>query len=141
MELAFLVHRQWAPYAKWREASFRTLPSAAALAGPLQTLVSADSWQDRERAAAEAADLLLRVQREGGLPSPEAAAGMFWNRPYRTIDEQVTTLLMADVTDETLLRLPAGVGSVGQWIDCDPVLSKPENRAAAAAAFEAWLTA
>ncbi|SRR6266702_4016220 len=37
ISLAFLLHQQWRPYEKWREAMFARLPCAAELSGPLET--------------------------------------------------------------------------------------------------------
>jgi len=133
MELAYLVHRCWAPYAKWREA---LLPAREALAGPLGTLVGAADWRDRERAVLDAAELLLKVQREYGRPGPESAAARFYDRPYWTIDDQVPSSLLAEVSDAELRALPHGVGGVGQWVDCDPLLSKPSLRAAVATVYD-----
>ena len=135
--LAFLVHRQWMPYAKWREARLRTLPDADRLCGLLTAAVTANPWQAREQAIAEAAEMLLDVQRARGLPGPEHAIGGFFNRPFRTVNESVVRLLMAEVIDERLHKLP-GVGGVDQWIDADEVLSNPSLRASAAVAYRAW---
>ncbi|NUR73092.1 MAG: DUF4037 domain-containing protein [Hamadaea sp.] len=126
MELSYLVHRKWAPYAKWREAR---LPARDELAPALNTLLTADDWRDRERAVLDAAELLLKVQRDYGRPGPETAAARFYDRPQWTIDEQVPFSLLAEVTDEGLRKLPYGMGSVGQWADCDSLLSNPDNRA------------
>jgi hypothetical protein len=138
--LAFLVHRQWMPYAKWREARLRTLPDAGQLCELLTLAVVGNPWQEREQAIADAAEALLDVQRARGLPAPEQAVGRFFDRPFRTVNESVVRLLMADVADDRLHKLPS-VGGADQWIDSDEVLSNPPLRARAAVAYQAWLDA
>jgi len=133
MELAYLVHRRWAPYAKWREA---LLPAKESLTGPLERLLGAEDWRDRERAVLDAAELLLKVQREYGRPGPATAAARFYDRPYWTIDEQVPFSLLAEVTAAELTSLPFGMGAVGQWVDCDSLLSNPANRAKLAEVYD-----
>lgn len=139
VHLAFLVHRAWMPYAKWREARFRTLPDADRLGGLFAAALDAPAWPAREQAITDAAELLLAAQRDRGRPAPDQAAGAFYDRPFRTINESVVRLLLADVADERLRRLP-GVGGVDQWIDSDSVLSDPSLRSAASAVYAAWLT-
>jgi hypothetical protein len=66
----FLLHRQWEPYDKWREA---TLPGAADLAGPLRAAVTGADWWDREAGLAAGIELLMAVQRRRCLPAPDPA--------------------------------------------------------------------
>ncbi|NUO60161.1 MAG: DUF4037 domain-containing protein [Hamadaea sp.] len=133
MELSYLVHRRWAPYAKWREA---LLPAKETLAEPLSRLLSAADWRVREQAVLDAAELLLKVQRENGRPGPETATARFFDRPFRTIADEVPFSLLAEVTDPGLKAIPYGVGAVGQWVDSDPLLSNPDNRAKLAAIYD-----
>jgi hypothetical protein len=140
VRLAFLVHRQWMPYAKWREARLRTLPGADRLCILLAAALGASSWQDREQALADAAELLLAIQRGRGLPAPDHAVGPFFDRPFRTVNESVVRLLLEDVADDRLRRLP-GVGGAEHWIDNDEVLADPSLRAASLAAYRTWLGA
>jgi hypothetical protein len=136
--LAFALSRRWAPYRKWRGTVFRTLPVAAALSGFLGTAVSASGWRERESALAAAAEALLDVQRELGLPAPERAVIPFWDRPYRTIDQAVQEGLLADITDPDVARLPPLVGSIEQWADSVDMLASPGRRRELRAAYLAW---
>lgn len=136
--LAFLVRRQWMPYAKWREARLRTLPDADRLCDLFAAALDAVAWQAREQAVADAAELILGAQRERGLPAPSAAVVDFYDRPFRTIDDAVVRLLLDRIGDSRLRRLPLA-GGADLWIDSDSVLSNPELRAAAAGAYRAWL--
>jgi hypothetical protein len=138
--LAFALSRRWAPYDKWRGTVFRSLPVAARL-GSLLDAVAAPGWRERESALAAACEVLVDVQRERGLPAPEAAVIPFWSRPYRMVDEAVPRGLLAGITDPEVARLPAAVGSIEQWVDSVDVLSYPGRRAALQAAYRAWADA
>jgi len=138
MWLAFALSRRWPPYPKWRGRAFLSLPAAADLAGPLTAAATAPDWRDREDGLAGACELLLRAQRARGLPAPAPAVISFWDRPYRTVGGAVIESLLADITDPQLAGLPAGVGSIEQWVSNVDVLAKPDRRAALQAAYRAW---
>jgi Domain of unknown function (DUF4037) len=141
MSLAFLVHRQWRPYEKWREAMFTRLPSAAELSGPLEAAATAADWHEREAAMATAIEVLLAVQRGQGLPTPAAGVVQFFDRPYRTVAGEIADRLLAAVTDPLLSGLAVRAGSVDQWIDSVDVLSDPARRAVLTAVYREWLDA
>ena len=138
MSLAFVLSRRWAPYAKWRGTVFATLPVAASLSGLLDAAATRPDWRDREGALAAAAEALLGVQRDRGLPAPDGAVIAFWDRPYRAIDPAVPAGLLAGITDADVARLPPGVGSIEQWANSVDVLSSPGRRSALRAAYQAW---
>jgi hypothetical protein len=139
MSLAFLLHRRWEPYEKWREALFARLPSADELACPLLTAVSAPGWADREAALAAAVETLAGVQRRAGLPVPDPVVVKFWDRPYQTVNGALQDLLLAQISDPELARLEVRGGSVAQWTDSVDVLAAPGRRAALAAVYRDWL--
>lgn|GEM_PF-998791 len=99
--LAFSLSRRWAPYAKWRGTAFRSLPVAARL-GPQLDAAAAPGWRERENALATACEVLLSIQREQGHPAPGSAVIPFFDRPYRTVDQQVPQGLIAAITDPML---------------------------------------
>ena len=134
--LAFALSRRWAPYAKWRGTVFRSLPVAARL-GPLLDAAAAPAWRERENGLTSACHVLLSIQRERGLPTPEPAVIPFFDRPYRTLDGAVPRELVDRITDPDVTRLPPLVGSIEQWVDSVDVLSSPGRRAALQAAYRA----
>ena len=136
--LAFALSRRWAPYAKWRGTVFRSLPVAVRL-GPLLDATAAPQWREREHALTSACDVLMSIQRERGLPTPEFAVIPFFDRPYRTLDRAVPQELLDGITDPDVTRLPPMVGSIEQWVDSTDVLSSPGRRAALQAAYRAWV--
>jgi hypothetical protein len=138
MWLAFALSRRWAPYAKWRGAAFQALPMAASLAGHLEKAVAAPGWRDRESGLASACEVLLSAQRNSGLPATATAVTPFWDRPYRGIDAALPRALLSGITDPAVRGLPAGVGSIEQWIDNIDILAHPARRREFAAAYRAW---
>jgi hypothetical protein len=140
IRLAFLLHRQWEPYDKWRGALFERLPTAATLTPHLDAAITADDWRQRESALAAAAERLADVQRSRGLPTPAVAVIPFFNRPYRTVTDELAGRLLHDVTDPALRALPL-IGSLSQWVDSVDVLADATNRAIVATAYRAWLGA
>jgi hypothetical protein len=138
ISLAFLLHRQWQPYEKWREALFARLPGAAELSGQLRLAVAADGWAERELALAVAIGMLATAQRLAGLPTPDAPVTRFFDRPYRTVHDDTARLLLAGITDPALARLAVRAGSVAQWADSVDVLSDAGRRAALVAVYQDW---
>jgi Domain of unknown function (DUF4037) len=140
MWLAFALSRRWPPYAKWRGVTFRSLPIAASLAGHLDTATAAPGWRDRESGLAHACEVLLSTQRDSGLPAPGLAVTPFWDRPYRAVDPALPQALLSGITDPAVSRLPAGIGSIEQWIGNTDILAHPARRAEFAAVYRAWGT-
>jgi hypothetical protein len=141
VSLAFALSRRWAPYAKWRGTVFRSLPVAARLGVLLEAAVVAPGWRERESALAATCEVLLDIQRERGLPTPESAVVPFWDRPYRTVDLAVPQTLLDAITDPEVARLPPMIGSIEQWVDGVDVLSNPDRRPALRTAYRAWIDA
>jgi hypothetical protein len=130
MWLAFALSRQWPPYRKWRGTAFKALPVAADLANPLAVATTASGWRQREDGLAAAIEILVGLQQALGLPAPASGVTGFFDRPYRTLNDQVQQGLLAGVTDPEVAALPRGVGPVERWSDNVDVLSSPGRRAA-----------
>ncbi|MBO2450416.1 DUF4037 domain-containing protein [Actinomadura barringtoniae] len=123
VHLAFVLCRRWPPYPKWRGTVFAQLPVSL----PVETVMSAPTWQEREAALAEAAEELLNLQRER-LPAPDKATIPFFNRPYRTTTNEIPEMLLADIEDPHIRSLPL-IGSVEQWADNVKALTDATRRA------------
>jgi hypothetical protein len=141
MHLAFLTGRRWMPYRKWRGTVFASLPAAAHLSGLLASAVTAPAWKDREDALAAAAAEVLAAQRARGLPVTDTATVPFWDRPYRTVPDELPARLLSGISDPWLASLPAELGSLEQWADSHQILAQPHRRAALQAAYRAVVAA
>ncbi|GAB7189444.1 DUF4037 domain-containing protein [Kineococcus sp. NUM-3379] len=139
MHLGFLLQRRWAPYPKWFGTCFARTPVGVALQPVLAAALTAGTWRTREEALCRALEALLRLQREAGLPAPASATRPFFERPYRSVAPEVTSLLRSGIEDPAARALPAGVGTVEQWIDNVDALVDPGRRAAALAAWRPLL--
>jgi hypothetical protein len=122
MHLAHLIERRWPPYAKWIGTSLHRLSHAGSAAEPLLRALAASDWQDREGGLVDALRALNQLQRHVGLPAVDDPIGRFWDRRYRSVRNEVVTLLEGSITDQAVSALPRGVGSVEQWSDNVDVL-------------------
>ena len=133
IHLAFLLSRRWPPYPKWRGTLLTRLPVADELVPALTAALAAERWPERQEAVARALAVLHRAQRVAGLPTDEdPPTEPFFDRPFLGIRAAVPGLLLDDVTDPFVRALPAGVGSVEQWVDNVRVLTDAPRRVRAA---------
>ncbi len=139
MHLGFLLQRRWPPYPKWVGTCFTTLPDASAAAPALTAAQAASTWPERQAALVEALVTLHELQLAVGLPTGPEVVESFFDRPFTGVRASVSQLLLAEINDPLLRRLPAGVGSVEQWVDNVDVLSVPQRRVALAQAWRSML--
>jgi hypothetical protein len=131
LHLGFLLERQWPPYSKWVGTLFGRLPSASQAAPALARVLAASEWREREDALADALEIMNGLQARIGLPSVASITEQYFGRPFRGVGP-VPELLLDSISDPEVRRLPAGVGSLEQWVDNVDVLLIPDRRAAAA---------
>ena len=138
VHLAFLLERRWAPYPKWVGTVLAGLPVGRRIVPHVEVALEASRWQEREEGLVGAISELHQLQRSLGL-SHEEPVEPFWARPYRTVREAVAGSLLEQVTDPLVRALPAGVGSIEQWVDSVDVLSRPDRRRALQRCYLAML--
>lgn len=135
MHLGFLLERRWPPYSKWFGSSFRQLSISETLAPACTKALTATSWPERQTALIAALEVLHEAQRNSGLPTGQAVVESFFDRPFASVPASVSQLLLTEIADPLVRRLPAGVGSVEQWVNNVDVLSNPDRRLAV---MQAW---
>jgi hypothetical protein len=96
VHLAFLLHRTWPPYSKWRGTVLATLPGLDEVRADLAGVLAATSWQDRERRLADALEGLRDHQQAAGLPTTTRATTAFFDRPFLTVDDDTVRLLLPE---------------------------------------------
>lgn len=129
MHLAHMLGRRWPPYAKWFGKSVDRLPCGESAAEPMRRALDARDWVSREQGLVDALRALNDFQRHIGLPAVDDPVQRFWNRPYRSVREDVVTRLEDRITDSAVRALPRGIGSVEQWSDNVDVLIRRTYRA------------
>lgn len=98
MELTFTLNRQYAPYTKWLNRTFRTLPHFAAELAPLvDDAWAARSWNKRVRILIDANYVVADALAELGLTAPPKR---------RAFDESLTDLSLYDSAAQIYSSLP-----------------------------------
>ena len=126
MRMAFLLERQYAPYAKWFGSAFARLPLAAALSPLLETALRAEQWRERGEALAAAYLVLANRQVADGIGARvEPFIGPYHERPFATINaDELVEATSGAIEDPVIKALPI-VGSLDQVTDLTPVLEDP----------------
>jgi hypothetical protein len=127
MHLAFLLERQYMPYAKWLGTAFSRLSCAGELQPRLLSVLGAADWAEREEHLSRAYEIVARMHNERGLTEPvPAEVSPFYGRPFLVIHgDRFAAALEATITDEDTKRLPRYLGNTTQWADSTDVLSNP----------------
>lgn len=100
MRLAFLMERQYAPYAKWFGTAFTRLACGPALTPVLQEVVHAETWRAREDALVRATTMLVDVHNSLGITAAvDVEVVRMCDRPFRVAWAEVPELLRAQIED------------------------------------------
>lgn len=128
MRLCFLIERTYAPYAKWFGVGFARLGCAARMAPLLERTVTAETWQPRQQALAEAYELAGKLQIARDVPGAIAPRiQQYYNRPFTVINAgEIAAALRKAIADPTIRALP-DCGAIDQFSDSTPVLSRPSS--------------
>jgi hypothetical protein len=126
IRLSFLLERRWAPYAKWLGSSFGTLRLSAVLAQPLQDVLGATSWRDREAGLGAAYQLLGQAQNELAVSEPvDPSVRPYHGRPFLVLHaERFAGALHRSIADPAVRGLPL-LGTIDQVVDNTDVLASP----------------
>lgn len=132
MRLAFLMEREYPPYAKWFGTAFAGLDSAAALEPVLTDTLRATSWQARENGLCMAYGIVARTHNRLGLTTPlPTEASPFWGRPFRVIHadvfEQALKSAIQDPAVQSIAKRRA-VGSIDLFSDSTDLLEDRSRR-------------
>lgn len=107
MRLAFLMERQYAPYAKWFGTAFSGLACAPGLMPHLLTAQTASTWQERQAALIPAYETLAHMHNRLGLTDPMPEETMpFFGRPFQVMAQHgFADALLARITDPAVARM------------------------------------
>lgn len=129
MRLCFLMERTYAPYIKWFGTAFARLNCATGLKPMFERVLSAQSWQERERHLSTAYEFVAQMHNALGITGPlPTRVSQFFNRPFMVIHaDRFAEAIRAMIIDEEVLALPPHLGSVDQYVDSTDALNFPER--------------
>jgi hypothetical protein len=134
MRLAFLMEKQYPPYAKWFGTAFLRLKSGPLLAPVIGSVLRAPTWQERQRALCDVYRSVVQIHNSLGItetlsPEPER----FFGRPFRVIQgEKIANAILAQIKDPDVVPLTrrSVIGSIDLVSDNTDVLEDPSLRPA-----------
>jgi hypothetical protein len=132
MQLCFLMEKQYAPYAKWFGRAFLTLKCSEALSPVLKKVLSAETWQKREKYLVPAYEHIAEMHNRLGITKRlPAKASSFFGRPFQVIDGGgFAEAICARITDPPVRQIAARrlIGNIDQISDNTDIVSEPEWR-------------
>jgi hypothetical protein len=140
MRLAFLMAREYPPYAKWYGTAFSRLKSAAGLGPILTNVLHATSWQERETGLCAAYQMLIEIHNSLKITdaiSPEVS--QFWSRPFKIIQaERLVKAIIERIQDPQVVALTKRslIGSIDLISDNTDVLEDASLRNKLKALYE-----
>jgi hypothetical protein len=142
IKLSFLFERRYAPYSKWLGTAFAGLRSAGLLLPMLKRALASEDPQTREEQLAAAFEFV--AVHHNGLAITEfvePTSRPYGGRSYRVLRaERFAEATRRAIRDEAVLALPAGVGSIDQFVESTDVLSRPQRARRLSSIYESELT-
>lgn len=127
MRLGFLMERRYAPYSKWFGTAFARLACAPRLESHFDGALAAGSWKERETDLARAYEQIARMHNDLGITTPlDTTVSNYYGRPFLVIHaDRFVAAIEAAISDPSVKRIRAKIGSVDQITDNTDVLSQP----------------
>ena len=127
MRLCFLMERRYAPYAKWFGSAFSTLQCAPRLTPLLDSVLSAQAWEEREWYLTEAYLIVSELHNALGITGPlETEVSQYHTRPYMVIHgDRFVAAIREQIEDEAIRKLNPAIGSVNQLVESSDALENP----------------
>jgi hypothetical protein len=126
MKLAFLMEKQYAPYAKWLGKAFGGLKIGPTLTPVLRNVLRAKTWRAREKKLAQAYSIVATQHNALGITKPLATnVTNYFGRPFLVIHgDAFASSIREAISDAKVKSLTPNVGSVDQFIDSHEVLNQ-----------------
>jgi hypothetical protein len=139
MRLAFLMEKEYPPYAKWYGTAFSKLKSSERLIPVLTNVLHSVSWQDRERYLCLAYHILAEMHNDLKITGPlSTETTQFFRRPFRIIGgEKFAKAIAERISDPEIARLAAHqpIGSIDIFSDNTDLLENESLRLAVKSLF------
>jgi len=140
MRLAFLMEKEYPPYAKWFGTAFSRLKCAKELTSILTGALHSKSWQERESHLCPAYEILAKMHNGLGITrhvSTEAI--LFWGRPLRIIrSDKIGNALLDRIPAPALVPMAkrSPFGSIDLFSDNTDLLEDPSIRTSLKAIYK-----
>ncbi|MBX7169709.1 MAG: DUF4037 domain-containing protein [Pyrinomonadaceae bacterium] len=133
MRLCFLMEKEFAPYPKWFGTAFSHLKCAEYLTPIFKQVLSAQTWQDREKHLVKAYEFVAEMHNQLQITEPlTAKADDFFGRPFKVIHlhGNFAAAICRKISDSQVKSLIEKelIGSIDQISDNTDILSKPHWR-------------
>jgi hypothetical protein len=128
MRLAFLLARQYRPYAKWFGTAFGALPSADRLERRLARVLDAADAVERERALAALWEAIAAEHNSAAVTDPlDPTTRAYHSREFPVLlADRFADACVDRISDPWLRALPL-IGSVDQFAASTDLLSRPDR--------------
>ena len=141
MRLCFLMEKQYAPYPKWFGKAFSELKCADELSPVFKKVLSAETWQEREKFLAQAYEYVAEMHNALEITEPlPAKVEKFFSRPFLVIHVQgnFASAICERITDPAVKRLAERrlIGSVDQFSDSTDIVAETNWRTILRAFYE-----
>lgn len=133
MRLCFLMEKRYAPYPKWFGKAFSQLRCAEDLSPVFKKVLSAETWQEREKYLVKAYEYAAEMHNTLKITEPlPAKASNFFGRPFQVIHlhGKFTDEICRQITDPAVKQIAERklIGGIDQISDNTDILSDPQWR-------------
>jgi hypothetical protein len=132
MRLAFIMEKEYPPYAKWFGTAFSRLKAAGKLNPILMAVVHARTWQEREKHLSTAHSILAEMHNALGITGPlSTVVSPFWGRPFQVINaDKFKSAILEKINDPqiTSLMKRSPIGSIDVFSDNSDMIEEPAFR-------------
>ena len=124
MKLCFLMERQYAPYSKWFGKAFARLSRAEQLTPIFESVLTANSWQQREEYLSRAYEVVAHLHNTLSVTEQlKIRVSHYYDRPYLVIDaNRFAEAIRRIISNHEIQNLPSNVGAIDQFIENVDVL-------------------
>jgi Domain of unknown function (DUF4037) len=132
MRLCFLMEKRYAPYPKWYGTTFLRLKAAPILAPLVQHIISANSWEERQKPLSKVYETVAVLHNELAITKEmPTKVRNFHERPFLVISMGTfSKAILAQIQDPNVLKVAQKhpIGSIDQFSDSTDLLSNASWR-------------
>ncbi len=129
MRLGFLMNKTFFPYRKWFGSSFQRLEIAERIIPIFDSILTSESWQEREKHLSEAYLFFAEEHNKLDITSViKPGISNFYNRPFLVPHSgRFTDVLLAQIEDPAVKALPPYLGNIDQLCNNTDLLENVDH--------------